>query len=116
METDLGLTVTNTILDYEMKYAMKVRLRKVLEDDVNYLWLTNWAVVLKEENKIIGFIMIKGYPNENGEVIVGYGIEEKYRNSGYATEALKGLTKWIFKNPKASICNSRYGKNKYTFT
>jgi len=101
METNLGLSVTNTILDDGMKYAMKVRLRKVLEDGENYLWLTNWAVALKEENRIIGFIMIKGYPNENGEVIVGYGIEEKYRKRRYATEALKGLTEWIFKNPKA---------------
>ncbi len=101
METDLGLSVTNTILDDEMQYAMKVRLTKVLEDSENYLWLTNWAVVLKEENRIIGFIMIKGYPNENGEVIVGYGIEEKYRKRRYATEALKGLTEWIFENPKA---------------
>ncbi len=101
METELGVRVTTTILDGEMKYAMKVRLRKVLEDEKNYLWLTNWAVVLKEENQIIGFIMIKGYPNKNGEVIVGYGIEEKYRKNGYATEALKGLIQWIFENPKA---------------
>ncbi|WP_309249107.1 GNAT family N-acetyltransferase [Clostridium estertheticum] len=101
MESKLGLSVSNTILDDEMKYAMKVRLRKVLEDNKNYLWLTNWAIVLKEENRIIGFIMIKGCPNENGEVIVGYGIEDIFRNRGYATEALQGLKKWIFKNPKA---------------
>jgi RimJ/RimL family protein N-acetyltransferase len=103
MQSDFGLRVTNTVLDDEMKYAMKVRLRKVLEDEENYLWLTNWAIVLKEENMIIGYIMIKGYPSENGEVIVGYGIEEKYRNRRYASEALKGLTQWIFKEPKA-VC------------
>jgi len=101
METDLGVKITNTILDDEMKYAMEVRLRKVLEDSENYLWLTNWAVILKKENQIIGFIMIKGFPNENGEVIVGYSIEEKYRGNGYATETLKRLTEWIFTNPKA---------------
>lgn len=102
MQSDLGLRISKTILDEGMQYAMKVRLRKVLEDTQNYLWLTNWAIVHKEENVIIGFIMIKGYPNENGEVIVGYGIDEdKYRRNGYATEALKGLTKWIFENPKA---------------
>lgn len=101
MEAALGLIVTNTILDDEMTYAMKVRLRKVLEDNDNFLWLTNWAVVLKDENRIIGFIMIKGCPNENGEVIVGYAIEEKYQKRGYGTEALKGLVEWIFKNPKA---------------
>jgi len=43
MATKLGVRVTNTILDEEMQYAMKVRLRKVLEDEENYLWLTNWA-------------------------------------------------------------------------
>ena len=83
-----------------MQYAMKVRLRKVLEDIENYLWLTNWAIVSKEENQIIGFIMLKGYPNEIGEVIVGYAIEEKYRRNGYATEALRRLTEWVFENPK----------------
>ncbi|MCB2299540.1 GNAT family N-acetyltransferase [Clostridium tagluense] len=101
MQSDLGLRVTNIILDEEMQYAMKVRLRKVLEDVENYLWLTNWAIVHKEENQIIGFIILKGYPNEIGEVIVRYVIEEKYRRNGYATEALKGLTEWIFENPKA---------------
>lgn len=101
MQSELGLSVSNTILDDEMKYAMKVRLQKVSEDNKNYLWLTNWAIVLKEENRIIGIIMIKGCPNENGEVIVGYGIEEMYRKRGYATEALQGLKKWIFENPKA---------------
>jgi RimJ/RimL family protein N-acetyltransferase len=101
MQSDLGLNINETILDEEMEYAMKVRLRKVLEDVDNYLWLTNWAIVLKEENTIIGFMILKGYPNENGEVIVGYVIDETYRKKGYATEALKGLTQWIFQNPKA---------------
>ncbi|OOM81942.1 hypothetical protein CLPUN_06960 [Clostridium puniceum] len=40
MQTDLGLRITNTVLDEEMKYAMKVRLRKVLENVENFLWLT----------------------------------------------------------------------------
>lgn len=101
MQNNLGLNADNMILDEEMRYAMKVRLKKVLEDVENYLWLTNWAIINKEENIIVGFIMIKGCPNESGEVIVGYGIEEKYRKNGYATEALKRLTKWIFENPKA---------------
>lgn len=101
MEKNLGLSITDTKLDEEMRYAMEVRLKKVLADEENYLWLTNWAVVLKEKNCIVGFIMIKGCPNETGEVIVGYGIEQKYRCKGYASEALKGLTDWIFKNPKA---------------
>jgi [ribosomal protein S5]-alanine N-acetyltransferase len=101
MQTDLGLSVTSIILDEEMQYAMKVRLGKVFEDPLNYLWLTNWAIVHKQENQIIGFIILKGYPNEFGEVIIGYDIDERHRRNGYATESLKGLIRWIFKDPKA---------------
>jgi RimJ/RimL family protein N-acetyltransferase len=101
MQTDLGLSVINTMLDEEMEYAMKVRLRKVLEDVDNYLWLTNWAIIYKDKKQIIGFIILKGCPNEFGEVIVGYGVEESHQRKGYATEALRALIQWIFKNPKA---------------
>ncbi|QAA35064.1 GNAT family N-acetyltransferase [Clostridium manihotivorum] len=101
MQYDLGLRVTDTELDEEMQYAMQVRLKKVLEDPKNYLWLTNWAVILKEAKEIVGFIMLKGYPNKFGEVIVGYGITERYRKNGYASEALKAIAQWVFKNPQA---------------
>jgi RimJ/RimL family protein N-acetyltransferase len=101
MQTDLGLNVINTILDEEMEYAMTVRLRKVLEDVDNYLWLTNWAIIHKAEKQIIGYIILKGCPNELGEVILGYVIEESHQRKGYAAEALKALIQWIFKNPRA---------------
>jgi RimJ/RimL family protein N-acetyltransferase len=102
MQTELGLSVTKTILeDEEMQYAMGVRLRKVLEDVDHYLWLTNWAIVLKDKNEIIGYIMLKGLPNEAGEVITGYDIDEEYRRKGFATEALNRLIQWIFENPRA---------------
>jgi len=101
MEQNFGLSVTDTKLDDNLRYAMEVRRNKVLADEGNYLWLTNWAIVSQEENCIVGFIMIKGCPNEFGEVIVGYGIEPKHRRKGYASEAFRGLMDWIFENPEA---------------
>jgi len=65
------------------------------------MWETNWKVILREENRSIAGIMIKGAPNDRGEVIIGYGTNEAYQNKGYMTEAIKGLIKWIFENPKA---------------
>ena len=101
MQKDLGLIILNTTLDEEMQYAMKVRLRKVLEDVEHYMWLTNWAIVHKTKNQIIGFIMLKGLPNKMGEVIVGYGIDENFRQQRFATEALQRLIEWVFESPKA---------------
>ncbi|MCL6456782.1 MAG: GNAT family N-acetyltransferase [Gorillibacterium sp.] len=102
LQRDLSLTSAESELDEEMAYAMKVRHRKVLEDPENFLWLTNWAIISQEDTCIIGFIMLKGCPNEAGEVIVGYGIDEKYRRRGYATEVIHALTEWIFQNPQAT--------------
>jgi len=37
-----------------------------------------------------------GEPNKNGEVEIGYMINEQHQNKGYATKALQLLIKWAF--------------------
>ncbi|KAI7255735.1 hypothetical protein KC345_g11083 [Hortaea werneckii] len=104
LERTLGLNVTlaATLLDdEEMRYAMRVRHIKVLQDELNYPWLTNWAIIHQAEQRIIGFLILKGGPNEQGEVILGYVIDEQYRGQGYATEAVRQITAWIFSHPDA---------------
>lgn len=102
MQADLGLNIIKEVIDDEdMQYAMEVRLRKVLGNSDNYLWFTNWAIVLRGEKLIIGYLILKGFPNELGEVILGYDIDEKYRRKRYATEALNKITEWIFENPQS---------------
>ncbi|MDD7793397.1 GNAT family N-acetyltransferase [Clostridium sp. 'White wine YQ'] len=103
MQLNLRLNVARQELIKILKYAMEIRLKRILEDPNNYLWLTCWAIIHKEDNKIIGFVIVKGVPNDAGEVIVGYGIdEEEYRMNRYATEAVSGLVNWMFKDPKVN--------------
>ncbi|MGH4123526.1 MAG: GNAT family N-acetyltransferase [Clostridium sp.] len=101
MEENLGLKITNKIWNESIKGAFQYRLKKVIENKEQYLWETLWIVICKEENCEIASLMIKGYPNEKGEVIIGYGTNESYQSKGYMTEAVEGLIKWIFENPKA---------------
>ncbi|MCB2314012.1 GNAT family N-acetyltransferase [Clostridium tagluense] len=101
MEENLGLKITNKIWDKNIKGAFQYRFKKVSENKERYLWETLWIVICKEENCEIASLMIKGYPNEKGEVIIGYGTNETFQNKGYMTEAVEGLIKWIFTNPKA---------------
>lgn len=42
--------------------------------------------------------MLKGYPNKNGEVTIGYWMQDNYRCNGYMHEALEEITQWIFLN------------------
>jgi ribosomal-protein-alanine N-acetyltransferase len=101
LEEKLGLEITNKVLDEGIKGAFEFRFKKVVENRDQYLWETLWVVICKEENREIAALMIKGYPNEKGETIIGYGTDDPYQNSGYMTEAVEGLIKWIFTNPKA---------------
>lgn len=103
MEKVLGLAITDRKLGDREKNVYKIRLKSVENNPTNYMWNTVWIVALKEENRFIGSIMIKNYPNENGEVIVGYSIEIDYRRNGFMTEALKNLTKWMFSNPEVKF-------------
>jgi ribosomal-protein-alanine N-acetyltransferase len=101
LQRQLGLNVISSELDDDMQYAMTIRLKKVRQDPDHYLWLTHWAIIQREEQGIIGFIILKGCPNEKGEVIIGYEIDEKYRRKGYATEALQTINTWILSHPQA---------------
>lgn len=99
MERALGLTVTDKNIGLREKNVFKIRLNDVKNNHIKYLWYTTWIVISKSENRIIGHIMIKGYPNEKGEVIIGYYMQEQYRGNGYMNEAINKLTSWIFLNP-----------------
>ena len=98
MENNLNLTVTDENIGDREKYVYGLRLKGVINNPQNYMWYTTWIIISKAENRFIGHIMLKGYPNKNGEVIIGYWIQDKYKRKGYMYEALKGIIPWIFQN------------------
>ncbi|MBS6509295.1 MAG: GNAT family N-acetyltransferase [Paraclostridium bifermentans] len=98
MEKSLGLTVTDKNIGFREKNVFKIRLNDVKNNNSKYMWYTTWIVILKSENRIIGHIMLKGYPNEQGEVNIGYYMQEHYREKGYMSEAINKLIRWIFSN------------------
>jgi len=96
MERNLGVKITDTELEEPVKEAMRTSLKKVIENKEDYLWYTNWVIVLKKENRIIGGLCFKGIPDEKGKVEIGYGMQDEYRCKGYMTEAVKELINWAF--------------------
>ncbi len=61
----------------------------------DWLWHTNWQIFLCSDSTPIGSLCFKGVP-VNGSVEISYGINEPYRNQGYATEAVKAMLAWAF--------------------
>ena len=57
-------------------------------------------IVLKESKEIIGSTSFHGVPDAEGMMEIGLGIEEAFRNKGYAREALAGMWKWVSTFPE----------------
>lgn len=95
MELRLSLIESARFLSPELKQAMEIRLSKVLADEENYIWYTNWLIVSKDKNCTVGGIMLKGPPNENGEIVIGYYTLTEYQGNGYMTETINNMKKWL---------------------
>lgn len=60
------------------------------------------AIVSKENNELVGFISIGDMNRYEGYYELEYGIGAKYRNKGYATQAIKCMLEYGFDKMNAS--------------
>lgn len=51
----------------------------------------NYLVILAQSDEVIGRMYFHSKAELNGEVEIGYGMQEEYRNFGYATEAARAV-------------------------
>jgi len=54
-------------------------------------WTLGFAVVHRDDDRVIGSAAFKGAPDESGAVEIAYGIAPGYEGHGYATEAARAL-------------------------
>lgn len=82
--------------DPEMKKAYSEMLDLMFGLNGFEEWGSDWKISLKT-GETVGGIGFKGLPDAEGIVEIGYGIDEAYRQRGYATEAVGGMVKWAMK-------------------
>jgi ribosomal-protein-alanine N-acetyltransferase len=74
------------------------RVPQVKADPSTNKWFVRF-IVLKESRIVIGSTSFHGIPDENGMMEIGLGVEEAYRNRGYAKEVLLGMWRWVSGEP-----------------
>jgi RimJ/RimL family protein N-acetyltransferase len=57
----------------------------------------NWLVVERETRRAVGSVSFGGPPNEAGEVLIGYAMYEQFEGHGYATEVVRAMVAWAFR-------------------
>ncbi len=97
LEAELHIPLSRSILTPRVLRAIGMKLAKMENtEEMKLLWITYWLIVIRKIPFGAGMAGFKGYPDQNGEVEIGYGIDPGYQNRGYMTEAVTGMIKWAF--------------------
>ncbi len=66
---------------------------------LDFMWYTNWEIILTASSCSIGGIGLAGLPDNAGTTEIGYALDQKFRGQGYAAEAVDTLARWAFQDP-----------------
>jgi len=101
LEEELNLTkIPRTISPELLEAFEETILPKVADNTKNYLYSTLWMAITKEDNTMVGDVCIVGEPNSKGEIEIGYGTNDGFRNRGFMTEMVGGIIEWAKTEPK----------------
>lgn len=78
------------------------RVPQVKEDPKLNRWFVRW-IVLRSTGEIIGSTSFHGAPDADGMIEIGLGIQETFRNQGYAKESLLGMWRWALEDPHVRV-------------
>ena len=79
----------------------------------NYLYNTLWTAISKTENKMVGDLCIVGEPNENGEIEIGYGTYDEFKDKGFMTEIVSGIIEWAKTQPQVKFITASTEKKNF---
>ncbi|OAX49115.1 GNAT family N-acetyltransferase [Paenibacillus sp. AD87] len=94
------------LTQYEIPENQNFKQAVLAEGDIGDLCL-RMAIVLKENDEFIGWCCsgIKDeLPAPNREIM--YGISKHFRNRGYTTQAVQGITQYLFENTNVEVLNA----------
>ena len=88
--------------------SMTWTLQRLLELSEHSGWWGRY-IVLREDSArtLIGLCGFKGPPTGDGTAELGYGLLREYQKRGFATEAVDGLIRFAFEQPKVSAVRAK---------
>lgn len=89
-EERFGVRYRGEELDHLLSGFLKKLEREIAEDPEHYLFFTEFLIVSKDSDCVVGSIDYKYIPKD-GVTEVGYGLNPVYEGHGYMTEALRAF-------------------------
>jgi len=106
LEQELGLPLSRAVLSEVVQRAIQakaVRMQGVPCDLQR--WHTYWLVIENAGNRGVGLVGFKGL-QPGGVTEIGYGIDPAVQGNGYASEAVRALCDWAFRQEHFSMAQA----------
>lgn len=75
---------------------------------------TRFAIVLRETDKVIGYVGLSKIEKDPKSAQIIYAVGEKYWGQGYTPEAVSSFVRWLIKSGKTDIYATRLEENVYS--
>lgn len=98
--------LTGWLGDPDVRAGLSIQLRALRVDPAEVPWRIR-LMVLRDEQRVIGSIDVKGPPGPDGTVDMGWGVEATYRGRGFATEAARAVLAWLLAQPDVRRVTAR---------
>lgn len=100
LERELDLTYKGQPIEGHLLDVMKQQSEVTATlSDSEVVWHTFWMVMRKFDRQVVDSISLKGGPNADGEVEIGYGLSKEFEKSGYMQETVTAMCNWLKKQP-----------------
>ncbi len=97
LEAELHIPLSRSIVTERVRKAITTKVGRMEHvAAARHAWYTYWLIVIRSIPFGAGLLGFKGFPDHNGEVEIGYGIDPGYQNQGYMTEAVRRMIDWAF--------------------
>jgi ribosomal-protein-alanine N-acetyltransferase len=97
LEQELGISISRAVLTERAQRAIRMKIAKMANaEQIQTPWFTYWLMVIRDIPFGAGLAGFKGFPNQNGEAEIGYGVDPNFQGKGYTTEAVQCLITWAF--------------------
>lgn len=118
LEAELNLRETSRTISPELQEALEQTILPNVKDDTkDYLYYTLWTAISKKHNQMVGDLLIVGEPNDAGEIEIGYGTYDEFKNQGFMTEIVGAIIVWATTQERvASIVASTLKTNVASFS
>jgi [ribosomal protein S5]-alanine N-acetyltransferase len=63
----------------------------------------NWLIVERETGRAVGSVAFGGTPDASGAVLIGYAMYPEFEGHGYATEAVRAMIGWAFRQSGITV-------------